>query len=255
MLGPTRPSLFGCLLLLLVTPTSPFAPSHILSPLSHGNRHDVSLRVPNSFYKTSFSALLGSSDDYHFFDTTPLNVCGGLGGSGCVSFLREKGEPLKGPSGGTGGGGGSVYLECCETLNTLSGVRNRIHVKAEHGANGQGKSRDGKRGKDVTIYVPPGTIVREGGREAREKEGGGRVAGELKVHGDRMLVARGGRGGRGNKAFKTPKMKAPKLAEKGGMGVQRWLNLEVSEHVASFASFPRSAHSTAASYSSLNLNS
>ncbi|GMH90680.1 hypothetical protein TrVE_jg5969 [Triparma verrucosa] len=175
---------------------------------------------------TSTSPLRAAQDDYQFFDTTPLNVAGGPGGTGCVSFLREKGEPLKGPSGGSGSNGGSVWLQCDERLNTLSGVRQRIHVKGSKGENGKGKSRDGKKGRDVVIKVPPGTIVREGGKTAREA-GEYKVAGELKKHGDKMLVARGGRGGRGNKAFKSPKNKAPCIAERGGMGAQRWLNLEL----------------------------
>ena len=110
-------------LFLLFRMTSPFSIVPVLSSsyISHFDQYVTFNTVLYPPKILSFSvktnkintvtALFGSSDDYHFFDTTPLNVCGGLGGSGCVSFLREKGEPLKGPSGGTGGEGGSVYLE------------------------------------------------------------------------------------------------------------------------------------------------
>jgi len=147
-----------------------------------------------------------------------MSVWGGPGGDGCVSFRREKGEPLGGPSGGSGGRGGHVILECQEGINTLAGARERVHVKGSKGENGTGKSRDGQRGKDVTITVPVGTVVRDFD---------GNVAGELKENGQKMIVSMGGRGGRGNKAFKTHRNKAPKLAEKGGEGKQRWIFLEL----------------------------
>ena len=123
-----------------------------------------------------------------------------------------------GPSGGNGGTGGSVYLECDQALNTLSMLRRRVHHKGKDGPNGRGDSRHGYRGNNCVIPVPRGTIVRDQN---------GVLAGELNQHGQRLLVARGGKGGRGNEAFKTPRMNAPSFCEKGEPGIERWLNIEL----------------------------
>lgn len=91
-----------------------------------------------------------SSDDpeWKFFDTARINVSGGNGGNGCVAFRREKGEAMGGPNGGRGGNGGSVWLVCDETINTLAPLRNnRVHVRAQHGKNGLGKNKDGSKGE------------------------------------------------------------------------------------------------------------
>ena len=163
----------------------------------------------------------GGRDDpeWKFFDTARIHVTGGDGGNGCVSFRREKGEAMGGPSGGRGGNGGSIYLVCDEGLNTLAPARNRVHTRAEKGRNGTGKSRNGKGGKDEYLYVPSGTIIRELHSQ--------KVAGELKTDGEKFLVARGGRGGRGNLAFKSHRYTAPKLAERGEPGIARWVSLEL----------------------------
>jgi len=127
---------------------------------------------------------------------------------------------MGGPNGGRGGSGGSVYLVCDPSLNTLAPLRNgRVHVVAKKGENGKGKNRDGCIGDDVEVRVPAGTIV----RELR----GQRVAGELREAGERLLVAPGGRGGRGNRAFKNQRYTAPKIAEHGEPGAERWLSLEL----------------------------
>jgi GTP-binding protein len=94
-------------------------------------------------------------------------------------------------------------------------LRNMIHIKAGHGVNGTGKNRDGMFGKDIRVRVPCGTIVRELQSQ--------KVAGELRSHGQELMVARGGRGGRGNAAFMTNRRTAPKLSEKGEPGAERWL--------------------------------
>lgn len=157
--------------------------------------------------------------EWKFFDTARIHVTGGDGGNGCVAFRREKGVAMGGPSGGRGGDGGNIILICDEGLNTLAPSRNRVHVRAQKGMNGTGKSRNGCAGADEHIFVPPGTVVRELLTQ--------KVAGELKEHGEELLVARGGRGGRGNAAFKTARRTAPKLAERGEPGASRWLSLEL----------------------------
>ena len=157
--------------------------------------------------------------EYKFFDTARLHVTAGTGGNGCVAFRREKGEAMGGPSGGRGGSGGTIYFTADNSLNTLAGLRNKIHVKAPCGKNGIGKNKDGMHGRDVFVRVPCGTIVRELHTE--------KVAGELREHGEELIVARGGRGGRGNAAFMTHRRTAPKFCEHGEPGAERWLSVEL----------------------------
>jgi len=157
--------------------------------------------------------------EWKFFDTAKIHVSGGDGGNGCVAFRREKGEAMGGPNGGSGGRGGSVYLICDETLNTLAPLRQRVHIAARKGRNGIGKGKDGQKGSSIAIPVPPGTIVRDLLTQ--------KLAGELRTHGDQLLVARGGRGGRGNQQFMTARNTAPKLSERGEPGSKRWLSVEL----------------------------
>jgi GTP-binding protein len=153
-----------------------------------------------------------------FFDIARINVKGGEGGDGCMALRREFRIDMGGPSGGNGGHGGSIYLECDKTLNTLLPLRSKIHYKGEDGVNGKGDSRHGHKGKDVIVKVPPGTII-------RNEEG--LLAGELNNQGDRMLVANGGRGGKGNEYYRTARFKTPTFAQKGGKGDERWLFVEL----------------------------
>jgi len=153
-----------------------------------------------------------------FFDVAKINVKGGDGGDGCMAMRREFRIEFGGPSGGNGGHGGSVYLECDSSLNTLSLLRRRVHHRGRDGTNGRGDSRHGQKGRDAVVYVPPGTIVRDED---------GVLAGELNKHGQRLLVAKGGRGGRGNEHFKTHRMNAPAFAERGETGAARWINVEL----------------------------
>jgi len=157
--------------------------------------------------------------EWKFFDTARIHVSGGYGGSGCVAFRREKGEPRGGPSGGRGGRGGTVCLVCDEGINTLAPLRNKVHVRAHKGRNGLGKNKDGVHGKSIIVKVPPGTLVRDLKTQ--------KLAGELREHGEQLIVARGGRGGRGNAAFKTQSRTAPKIAEHGEPGAKRWLSIEL----------------------------
>jgi len=154
-----------------------------------------------------------------FFDEAKIYVKAGDGGNGCVSFRREKYVPLGGPNGGNGGKGGDVYLAANPRLNTLVAFKRRIHFKAQRGDHGRGKGQKGRQGDDVYVEVPPGTVV-------RDAETGEFVA-DLTEEGQRALVAQGGRGGRGNAAFATSTNQAPRIAERGAPGQERWLYLEL----------------------------
>ena len=154
-----------------------------------------------------------------FFDEARIFVQGGRGGDGCVSFRREKYVPFGGPNGGKGGKGGDVYLEVDPRLNTLIGLTRQVHWKAPRGQHGRGKDQAGAAGEDLIVPVPPGTVV-------YDADSGERLA-DLVRAGQRVLVARGGRGGRGNAAFATPTNQAPRIAEKGEPGQERWLRLEL----------------------------
>jgi GTP-binding protein len=175
---------------------------------------------PSSSSSSSSSTDNNQNDpEWKFFDTARIHVSGGEGGTGCVAFRREKGEARGGPFGGRGGNGGSIYLVCDSTLNTLAPLRQKVHIRSPKGLNGSGKNRDGVHGSDSYVRVPPGTIVRDLLTQ--------KLAGELRNHGDELCVARGGRGGRGNAAFKTARVTAPKLAERGEPGAARWLSVEL----------------------------
>jgi GTP-binding protein len=154
-----------------------------------------------------------------FFDEAKIYVKGGDGGNGCVSFRREKYVPFGGPNGGNGSKGGDVCLVVEPHLNTLINFKKRSHFKAQRGGHGRGKNQTGKQGQDLAIAVPPGTVAYDADT--------GQLLADLTRPGQRALVARGGRGGRGNAAFVTPTNQAPRLAEKGEPGEERWLRLEL----------------------------
>ncbi len=154
-----------------------------------------------------------------FFDEAKIHVKAGDGGNGCVSFRREKYVPLGGPNGGDGGKGGDVYLVANPHLNTLIGFKRRAHFKARRGDHGRGKGQKGRQGDDVLVEVPPGTVVRDAET--------GKFVADLTEEGQRALVAQGGRGGRGNAAFTTSTNQAPRIAERGAPGQERWLYLEL----------------------------
>ena len=154
-----------------------------------------------------------------FFDEAKIYVKAGGGGDGCVSFRREKYVPLGGPSGGNGGKGGDVYLVANPHLNTLIRFKRRVHFKAQRGDRGRGKGQKGRQGDDVFVEVPLGTV-------ARDVDTGEFIA-DLIEEGQRALVAQGGRSGRGNAAFTTSTNQAPRIAERGEPGQERWLYLEL----------------------------
>lgn len=154
-----------------------------------------------------------------FVDEVEIHVRAGDGGRGCVSFRREKYVPRGGPDGGDGGRGGSVILEADEGLGTLLDFRYRRQYAAPRGAHGEGSDRHGADGADLVLRVPVGTVVRTRGEEL--------PLGDLARHGQRLVVARGGRGGRGNARFATSTHRAPRHAEPGTPGEERWLRLEL----------------------------
>ncbi len=150
-------------------------------------------------------------------DEARIYVKGGDGGNGVASFRREKFVPFGGPDGGDGGRGGSVYLVADSGVSTLLEFARRRHFKAEPGGPGRGKKQHGKAGEDLMVHVPVGTAVKS--------EDGVEV--DLVRPADMALVARGGRGGLGNTHFATSTNRAPRLAQKGEPGEERWLELEL----------------------------
>jgi GTP-binding protein len=155
----------------------------------------------------------------NFVDRAVVEVVAGTGGSGAEAFRRETGVPRGGPSGGDGGKGGDVIVEADGNLTTLLDYSYRRHYKAQRGEHGQGKNRTGRDGEDVTLKVPPGTIIRDADS--------GEFIGELLKAGDRIVAARGGRGGRGNARFATSTRQAPRRWEPGEEGEERRLELEL----------------------------
>ena len=152
-------------------------------------------------------------------DYARIHVSAGKGGAGCVSFRREKYVPKGGPDGGDGGRGGSVVLEVSPRARTLLDCRERPRYRATPGAAGSGNNRTGKDGDDLTIEVPPGTVVKDAAS--------GEILADLVELGARWVAARGGRGGRGNARFATPTHQAPRESEPGEPGEEKWLELEL----------------------------
>ncbi len=154
-----------------------------------------------------------------FFDEAKIYVRSGDGGDGCVAFRREKFVPFGGPSGGNGGAGGDVYLVVDRNLNTLVHFKKRVHFKAESGGRGSGKNQQGKKGEDRWVPVPPGTVVYDADT--------GELLADLLEDGQQVQVVSGGRGGRGNAAFASSTNQAPRVAEHGEPGQERWMRLEL----------------------------
>ena len=154
-----------------------------------------------------------------FVDAAYIAARAGDGGNGCVSFRRERFIPRGGPDGGDGGDGGSVYLVADARLNTLVDFRYRHHFEAARGGHGMGKSRAGRKGKDLLIPVPVGTLVNN--RDTAE------VIGDLTCDGQRLLVARGGAHGLGNTRFKSSTNRTPRQSTPGQAGEEHELALEL----------------------------
>lgn len=154
-----------------------------------------------------------------FVDEAIIKVQAGDGGNGCASFRREKFIPFGGPNGGDGGSGGSVWLVADEGINTLIDFRHQRSYKAERGENGRGSDMYGKGGEDTTIRVPVGTMVTNVDTDE--------MIGDLTAHGQRLLVAQGGKGGLGNIHFKSSVNRAPRQFTNGTPGESRELKLEL----------------------------
>ena len=154
-----------------------------------------------------------------FVDEATVRIIAGKGGNGCLSFLREKFRPKGGPDGGDGGDGGSIYLIAKSGLNTLSDFRHIRLYRAKNGEGGAGKDRFGKRGDDLLIEVPLGTIV----SDAQTNQ----IIGDVTRPEQRLLVAEGGKRGLGNANFKSSTNRAPRRITMGKMGDERLIRLEL----------------------------
>ena len=154
-----------------------------------------------------------------FLDQAKIYVRSGDGGAGSVSFRREKFIEMGGPDGGDGGRGGDIWIEAVDGLNTLIDYRYQQHFKAKTGNHGMGRDRAGANSPDIVLKVPAGTQVFEEDNET--------LIGDLARIGDRMRLARGGNGGFGNAHFKSSTNRAPRRANPGESGEERWLWLRL----------------------------
>jgi len=154
-----------------------------------------------------------------FLDEAKVYVRSGDGGNGCVAFRREKFIEFGGPNGGDGGRGGDVVAECVDGLNTLIDYRYQQHFKAGRGGNGMGKDRAGPNGADAVLKVPAGTQIFE--------DDGETLIADLVRAGDHVVLARGGNGGFGNAHFKSSTNRAPRHANPGQAGEERWIRLRL----------------------------
>jgi GTP-binding protein len=154
-----------------------------------------------------------------FLDQAKVYIRSGDGGAGAVSFRREKFIEFGGPDGGDGGKGGDVFAECVDGLNTLIDYRYQQHFKAPKGQHGMGKNRAGAKGSDVVLKVPVGTEILD--------EDGETLVADLTQVGQRVLLAKGGNGGFGNAYFTTSTNRAPRRANPGQEGQERWIWLRL----------------------------
>ncbi len=171
-----------------------------------------------------------------FVDEAQLHAKAGDGGAGTVSFRREAHVARGGPDGGDGGRGGAVWLVANPNEASLLGFKDHPFRRADDGAHGSGQRRHGRRGTDLVVPVPVGTVVRDRG---------GAVLCDLSRSGDRWMAAEGGKGGRGNARFLTNARRAPAFCEQGERGEERWLNLELKLTAdVALVGFPNAGKST-----------
>src|SRR5919206_3041840 len=154
-----------------------------------------------------------------FLDSVKIRLRAGDGGAGAATFRREAHVPRGGPDGGDGGRGGSIYLRVDPGQTTLRDFQVKHHFRAAAGGRGEGARRHGKAGIDLRLSVPPGTAVYD--------DASGALLADLVATGQEAMVARGGRGGLGNVHFATSTHQAPRHAQKGEPGEERWIRLEL----------------------------
>lgn len=154
-----------------------------------------------------------------FLDRAKIFLKAGNGGDGCLSFRREKFIEYGGPDGGDGGKGGNIIFEGTRNLNTLIDYRYQQHFKAQRGENGSGANCYGKNGSDLILKVPVGTEILD--------EFGDNVLADITKDAERVVIARGGEGGRGNVKFKSSTNQAPRRADKGTLGDELWVWLQL----------------------------
>ncbi len=172
-----------------------------------------------------------------FVDQVKVTISAGRGGNGCLSFRRERGVPKGGPDGGRGGDGGDILFSSKEGLTTLAFFRFHPINKAKKGSHGEGGKRQGKRGEDLILKVPVGTIVREGDP--------GRILFDFTDPGQIYLAAKGGRGGKGNASYATSTHQAPRTRQEGQPGEEKELVLELKLIAdAGLVGFPNAGKST-----------
>lgn len=172
-----------------------------------------------------------------FIDDALITISAGDGGRGCASFRREKYIPRGGPDGGDGGNGGNVIIRTTVRRRTLHTFRFKRHFKAQNGGHGQGSQKTGKKGDDLVIEVPPGTVI-------TDAETGEFVC-DCVYDGQEHIVARGGMGGRGNRRFATSTNRAPRYAQPGIPGESATLSLELKLLAdAGIIGFPNAGKST-----------
>ncbi len=154
-----------------------------------------------------------------FVDQAKIYIKSGKGGDGCVSFRREKYVPNGGPDGGDGGKGGDIIFEVDTNANTLYDYRHVKHYKAQSGQPGMGSNCSGKKGDDLVLKVPVGTVIKEAES--------GKVIMDMSEEDSKYVILRGGRGGRGNQHFATATMQIPKFAQPGQKAKELWIVLEL----------------------------
>ncbi len=154
-----------------------------------------------------------------FVDEVIANVYAGDGGHGCMAFRREKYIPMGGPFGGNGGKGGDIVFQADEGLRTLLDLRYQKHVRGHSGMNGEGKNKNGKGAEDTIVKVPVGTTVKDFET--------GVVIADFTKHGQKAIIAYGGRGGRGNVTLATKSNPCPSYCEKGEPGEERKIKVEL----------------------------